>query len=124
MEFSSEGNSRKWKLWGSWIAQVLIAFAFLAAGSQKLLGADDMVQLFAQIGIGSWFQYVTGGLEVIAAILLLIPATTTWGATLAACIMVGAVFTHIAVIGGSFIPALVLLLLALTILWLRRDAAT
>ena len=43
-----------------WTLQVLVALAFVAAGSGKLLGSADMIALFDAVGIGQWFRYVTG----------------------------------------------------------------
>lgn len=63
---------------------------------------------------------MTGGLELIGGILVLIPRSSVWGALLLACVMVGAVFTHLVVIGGSAVPAIVLLILAGAVVWLRR----
>ena len=57
-----------------WTVRVLLAMAFGAAGAAKLAGAAPMVQIFDLIGIGQWFRYVTGIVEVAGAILLLVPA--------------------------------------------------
>ena len=104
-----------------WALQVLTAVAFLMAGYGKLSGQPEMVEQFAKIGIGQWFRYVTGGIEVVSAILLLIPRLTPVGAALLSCTMVGAVFTHLTLIGGSPGPALVLLCFAAIILWGRFE---
>jgi len=47
-----------------WALQIGIATVLLQAGIPKLLGNPMMVQLFGIIGIGQWFRYLTGGLEV------------------------------------------------------------
>jgi hypothetical protein len=47
-----------------WIAQIALAGMFLLAGGSKLLGAPAMVGLFDAIGIGQWFRYLTGLIEV------------------------------------------------------------
>ena len=78
-----------------------------------------MVETFNKIGIGQWFRYVTGGIEVASAILLLIPRLTPVGAALLVCTMTGAVLSHLLLIGGSPVPALVLLCFAAIILWGR-----
>lgn len=52
---------------GTWILQGVVAVAFFAAGAAKLAGAAFMVQLFDQIGLGQWFRYVTGLVEVIGS---------------------------------------------------------
>ena len=106
----------------AWILQLLAAAAFMAAGGFKLAGAPQMVQLFEQVGFGQWLRYVTGGLEMAGAVLLLIPARAAWGGLLLAVVMAGAVFTHLVLIGGSPIPALLLLAVTATVAWLRRES--
>jgi putative oxidoreductase len=103
-----------------WVLQGLAAAAFLAAGGSKLAAAPAMVEMFAKLGAGQWFRYLTGALEVIGAVALLVPRTAFYGAVLLAVVMIGAVVTHLAVLGGSPIPALVLLVIVGTIAWLRR----
>lgn len=104
-----------------WILQGLAAAAFGAAGLAKLAGAEQMVALFEAIGIGQWFRYVTGAVEISGSLLLLVPGLASRGAVLLAATMIGAVLTHLFVIGGSPAPALVLLSICIAILWLRRS---
>ena len=47
---------------------------FLAAGSAKLVGVQMMIDIFNTIGLGQWFRYVTGAIEVIGGILELFPS--------------------------------------------------
>ncbi|MNS69450.1 hypothetical protein D3C72_1027610 [compost metagenome] len=77
-------------------------------------------QVFEQISVGQWFRTVTGLVEVTAAIALLIPVTAGLGGLLLAITMCFAIFTHLSVIGGSPIPAIVLLLITASIAWLHR----
>lgn len=100
--------------------QVLLAAAFLFFGGSKLASVEQMVAVFEQIGIGQWFRYVTGLLEVAGAILLLIPTLAGLGGVLLACVMAGAVLTHLFVIGGSPLIPLVLLALTALVVWGRR----
>lgn len=104
----------------SWAIRIPLAAAFLAAGGAKLAGVPMMVEIFDGIGIGQWFRYVTGTIEVMSAILLLLPATRILAAALLACTTVGAIFTHLVLIGGPAAPAAVLLVLSLVVLWLHR----
>src|SRR5882757_10027161 len=106
-----------------WVFQGLAALAFIAAGSGKLAAAPAMVEMFAKLGAGQWFRYLTGALEVIGAVALLIPCTAFYGATLLAVVMAGAIVTHLAILGGSPVPALVLLVIVGTVAWLRRPTA-
>jgi putative oxidoreductase len=103
-----------------WILQALAAAAFLMAGGTKLAGAEMHVAMFEKIGFGQWFRYFTGSLEVISAVLLLLPKTAGIGVALLAATMAGAVATHLFIIGGSAAPALVLLLITAAVAWYRR----
>ena len=107
-----------------WTLQVLVALAFVAAGSGKLLGSADMVALFDAIGIGQWFRYVTGLLEVLGALLLLVPGKSVFGALLLVCVMAGAVVAHITVLHTSPTAPLVLFALTALIAWGRRSQLT
>ena len=102
-----------------WILQILAASAFLLAGGLKLAGAEPMVSMFDKIGLGQWFRYLTGGLEVTGAILLLIPTTVVLGGALLVMTMLGAIATHLFVLGGSPVPAIVLFLMVGTVTWYR-----
>jgi putative oxidoreductase len=106
---------------GAWTLQGIIAAAFLAAGFAKLAGVPFMVDLFAQIGLGQWFRVVTGVVEVIGAVALLIPGLASIGALWLGGTMVGAVATHVFVLHTSPVPAIVLGLLNAVVVYLRRD---
>ncbi|HZR46438.1 MAG TPA: DoxX family protein [Candidatus Manganitrophaceae bacterium] len=103
-----------------WVLQLLGAAMFLMAGSSKLTGNQQMVQAFEMIGLGQWFRVLTGALEVIGAVLLLVPQTAFFGALLLAIVMVGAVIAHLFVLGGSPAMAVILLLAMAIIAWGRR----
>jgi putative oxidoreductase len=103
-----------------WIVQIATAGMFLFAGSLKLTGAPAMVGVFDAIGVGQWFRYVTGTIEVVSAILLLIPSLAFFGALLLVPTMVGAILTHLFIVGGNASPAIVLLAATATIAWARR----
>ena len=100
---------------------VLLGLAFLAAGSAKLAGAAQMIAIFDQIGAGQWLRYVTGTIEVAGAVLVLWPARSAYGSALLACTMAGALFTHFAVIGGTWQPAAGLFVMALASTWMHRS---
>jgi len=104
-----------------WTLQVLAALAFIAAGSGKLLGGRDMVALFEAVGIGQWFRYATGSLEVLGALLLIVPGRTVFGAVLLACVMAGAVVAHLTVLHTAPTAPLVLFALTALIAWGRRS---
>jgi putative oxidoreductase len=106
-----------------WILQILAAATFLLAGGLKLGAAAPMVEMFDKIGLGQWFRYLTGSLEVTGAILLLIPTTVAFGGALLAATMVGAIATHLFILGGSPVPAIVLFVMVATVTWYRWPAS-
>jgi putative oxidoreductase len=103
-----------------WIVCVVLAIAFLVFGGAKLAGARPMVQEFDHVGLGQWFRYFTGILEVSGAIGVLIPKYSRWGALLLVVAMCGALVAHFTVLQSSPSAAATLLVIALAAAWLRR----
>ena len=120
---SGSGSTGKMMHVGLWILQIGAAGMFLMVGFFKLSGDPRMVGLFDAIGLGQWFRYVTGSLEVLGAVLLLIPRLSGLGALLLVGTMLGAVATHLFVVGGSPLPAIILLIVTGVIAWGRRQPA-
>jgi uncharacterized membrane protein YphA (DoxX/SURF4 family) len=100
--------------------QISAAALFLFAGASKIAGTAVMVQLFDAIGVGQWFRYVTGAIEVVAGLTLLVPSLAFFGAASLAVTMVGAIATHVFVAGGNPAPAIVLLAITVVVAWARR----
>lgn len=115
---------RVWNL-TLWVLQAFLAALFLVFGATKFsVHFVYWVELFARIGVGQWFRYFTGGLEVACAVLLLIPRTSTVAAGLLACTMAGAMLTHLFLLRDGyawFFPGFSLLIL-LAVAWTRRSA--
>jgi len=76
-----------------WILRGAITVAFVLFGAEKFPSTAESpwVKLFQQIGIGQWFRYFTGVLEVAGGILVLVPRTSMAGLLLLACTMAAAV---------------------------------
>src|SRR6266516_590834 len=106
---------------GLWILQIGAAGMFLMVGFLKLSGDPQMVGLFDAVGLGQWFRYVTGSLEVLGALLLIVPGKTVFGAVLLACVMAGAVVAHLTVLHTAPTAPLVLFALTALIAWQRRS---
>ena len=100
--------------------KALLTLAFLAAGLAKLSGVEMMVGTFEAIGVGQWFRYVTGAIEVAGAILLWLPGLAGFGAGLLTATMTGAVLAHVFILGPSAVPALVLGVLSGYTAWINR----
>ena len=112
--------SRKGRLITLWILSGLVALAFIGAGGTKLVGGPATVQEFDKVGLGQWFRYFTGLLELAGGIGLLIPRYAFYAAVLLAIVMVGAIIAHLTVLGSS--PAVPVVLFALIgiIAYLRK----
>ncbi len=105
---------------GLWILQIAGAAMFFMAGIPKLIGDEQMAQVFETIGLGQWFRYATGLIEIVSAILLLTPGLAGLGAIILVPTMIGAILTHLFIIGGSpAIPAGLLIAMAI-VAWGRR----
>jgi putative oxidoreductase len=89
---------------------------FLGVGLTKFESDSLWVRLFAQIGLGDWFRYLTGTLQVAAGLLFLTPRTAYLAALLAGGTMAGAVLVHLFVLhtgaGGAIIPFALLIFVA------------
>jgi putative oxidoreductase len=105
-----------------WVLRLSAGAIFLAVGIAKFGTESTWAKLFAEIGLGSWFRYLTGMLQVVGGLLLIAPPTTRAGAVLVGCTMAGAVLVHLLVldtgVGGAIIPAAVLIFVA--VIALRR----
>src|SRR5712672_4290221 len=118
---SASGSTAKIVNVALWVLQIGAAGMFLMVGFLKLSGNAQLVGLFQAIGLGQWFRYLTGTLEVAGAFLLLIPRTSGLGALMLAGVMIGAVVTHLFIVGGSPLMAIILLVVTGLIAWGRRE---
>lgn len=112
--YSSLSTTQRRIVWG---VRIVLALAFGAAGLAKLAGVPQMIQVFDAIGAGQWFRYLTGAIELLGVALLLVPTTAFFGGLLLTATMVGGVATHLLLIGGSPLPALVLGVLSAFVAW-------
>jgi putative oxidoreductase len=106
-----------------WALRGGVALAFVLFGMDKFPSQPDSmwVKLFQQIGLGQWFRYFTGGVEVLGSLLVLIPRTVTAGLALLACTMASAALILAFVIGrpgDSIFPWV--FFVALSVFWLSR----
>lgn len=83
----------------SWIFSVLAALILLQTLFFKFSASPESVAIFSQLGVEPWGRVLTGILELIASILLLVPKTRPFGAITAVGLMAGALGAHIFVIG-------------------------
>ncbi|MEL6953657.1 MAG: DoxX family protein [Pseudomonadota bacterium] len=100
--------------------RVLLTLVFVAAGGAKLFGASMMVETFEVIGWGQWFRYVTALVELVAAAMLWIPILSILGSSMLFATMICGALFHVFVIGPSAVPALVLAVLCMALIWVDR----
>ena len=94
-----------------WVLSVTTAL-FLGKGAiDKLVGTQEMVGNFAFMKLEK-YRVVTGLGELLGVVLLLIPATSLFGAILIASFMSAAVVMHLSLMGGAktYVPIIVGLL--------------
>jgi uncharacterized membrane protein YphA (DoxX/SURF4 family) len=108
--------------------RILIAVILLQTLRYKFTAHPDSVYIFTQVGLEPYGRISIGILELISAILILIPKTIWLGAGLTLGIITGAIVMHITKIGievnddgGTlFYMALLIFILALFVLWKNR----
>lgn len=87
---------------GIWILRLVPAVILLQTLYFKFTAHPESVKLFTEIGMEPWGRIGTGIIELIAAILLLIPRFTGFGALLGLAMMTGALYFHLTKIGVNF----------------------
>ncbi len=96
----------------TWGPRLIVAALFFFVGKAKFAAHSQWVQIFTQIGFGQWFRYFTGTLQVLGALLVLIPRTFAVGILILACTMAGAMASWVFFLGAPFnamIPGALLL---------------
>jgi len=82
-----------------WIVRLVAAGILLQTLAFKFLGAEESVFIFSQLGVEPWGRIASGVVELVAAILILLPRTVWVGCLLALGVMAGAIFSHLFVLG-------------------------
>lgn len=112
----------------SWALQLIVAGILLQTLFFKFTGAAESVYIFSTLGAEPWGRIGSGVVELIAAMLLLYPATITVGAILSLGVISGAIVSHLTVLGIEvqgdggllFFLALAVFVSSVAILFLRR----
>ncbi|HMJ68574.1 MAG TPA: DoxX family protein [Cyclobacteriaceae bacterium] len=111
------------------ILRLVAAFIMVQTLYFKFTGQPESIYIFTEIGMEPWGRIGTGVAELIASVLLLVPATILIGAIMAIGIMLGAVVTHLFILGIEvqgdggqlFAYALIVLLASITLVILHFD---
>jgi len=83
----------------SLVLQIVAAIILLQTLFFKFTAHPQSVELFTKLGVEPWGRIGTGILELHTSVLLLLPQTKVIGAFLGIGIMMGAIFSHLFVIG-------------------------
>ncbi|MGA9639096.1 DoxX family protein [Flavobacterium sp.] len=83
----------------SWILRIMVAGIFLQTLYFKFTGAPESIYIFSTLGLEPYGRLGTGILELISSILILIPSTTYIGALLGCSVLIGAILSHLFVLG-------------------------
>jgi len=90
----------------SWLLQLLVAGILLQTLFFKFTAAEESVYIFSTVGqflgvggVEPWGRIGSGVVELVAAILLLVPATASLGAILTMGVMAGAIVSHLFIFG-------------------------
>jgi uncharacterized membrane protein YphA (DoxX/SURF4 family) len=111
------------------VLRLVAAFIMLQTLYFKFTAQPESVYIFSQVGIEPWGRIATGVAELIASVLLLIPSTILLGAFMAIGIMLGAIVTHLFVLGIQvqgdggqlFVYALIVLIASVVLAVLHVD---
>ena len=86
--FEQAGEQRN--VFGDWLLRGAIGIGAVFVGWAKFAPAGEWAGIFQQIGLGQWFRYFTGVVEVLGGLLVLVPRVAVWGLALLAITMAGA----------------------------------
>ena len=112
----------------NFLLRLIVAIILLQTLYFKFTASPESVYIFTTLGMEPWGRIGSGIVELIAAILILIPSTTWIGAILALGTMTGAIFFHLTRLGivvmdddGTlFILACIVFIGSLILLWKNR----
>lgn len=106
-----------------WLITLFLALICLRSGWLKVTGNIFWVRDFHRWDYPDWFRLMVGIAELASMLLLLVPRFASYGASLFAVVMLGAIFTHYTNNETSRLPFnLLLLTLSLVIVFVRRPS--
>lgn len=82
-----------------WVFRIIAAFLLLQTLFFKFTASEESVYIFSTLCLEPWGRIGTGIIELIAGIMILFPKTTTYGAIVSIGLMMGAIASHLTVLG-------------------------
>lgn len=105
----------------SWVLRLTVAIILLQTLYFKFTAHPDSVHIFSALGVEPWGRITLGIVELITAIIILTPKTKIIGMINSLGIILGAVFSHLLVLGvnvgndgGSLFTLAIIVLIAST----------
>ena len=83
----------------SWVVRAIVAVILVQTLWFKFSGAPESIYIFETVGQEPWGRYGSGAVELIASVLLFVPALVPVGAGLALGVISGAIFFHLTKLG-------------------------
>jgi len=111
-----------------WLVRLIPAVIFIQTLFFKFTGAPEPIYIFETLGMEPVGRFATGIVELISAVLLLIPRTSGIGAAIGVATMSGALFFHFTKLGievqgdggALFIMGVVSFVCCAIVLWQER----
>ncbi|MAQ76133.1 MAG: DoxX family protein [Aquimarina sp.] len=108
--------------------RIIVAIILIQTLRFKFTAHPDSVYIFSKVGMEPYGRIITGVVELIAGILILIPKTAWIGASIALGVIGGAILMHLTKLGIEvnndggilFITAVVTFILSGLVLWNNR----
>lgn len=85
-----------------WISRIIPAIILLQTLFFKFTAHPDSVMLFTKLGAEPYGRIILGIIELITSALILYPKTTFYGSLSGLLIMIGAIISHLTIIGINY----------------------
>lgn len=106
----------------SWTLRIIVAVILLQTLYFKFTAHPDSVHIFSALGVEPWGRIGLGIIELITALLIVLPKSKIIGMATSLVIILGAVFSHILILGinvsndgGTLFSLALIVLIASTI---------
>jgi uncharacterized membrane protein YphA (DoxX/SURF4 family) len=112
-----------------WIIKLIAVVILIQTLFFKFTGAEESIYIFSELGVEPYGRIGSGLVELIASVLILIPRTTLVGALLGMGTMLGAIFSHLFILGINvqndggtlFFLAVITLLCCLILVYVQKN---
>ena len=108
-----------WRTILLWVLRVAVAALFAFAAYLKLTGSAMEVDVFEKVGLGQWFRYVTGLIELGGALAVLWPPFSVAGAAALLLVDIGAFIAQVSVLHEDWIHTVVIGAIICAVIYLQ-----